>query len=359
MSKRIMIVDDSMVAREMMKYIFESDPDFEIVGVACDGFEAVKMTQKLRPDLITMDIHMPGMDGFDATRQIMETIPTPIIIVSSSSVTIEVSGAFKALEAGALTLIDRPVGLTHPNFEQQAQQLRKLARSMADVPVVRRWNRKKEALNGQSNGVNRQALTPRDLTGSSSVLALGASTGGPMALETVLRTLSKPFPLPVLMVQHISRGFLDGFVDWLAKSTGFPVEVAQDKQELKTGVATIAPDGYCMAVDDNYRIHLDNSNHPCTIIPSVAHLFDSVCDVYGADTIAVLMTGMGRDGAQELLRIRKAGGITFAQNEESSVVFGMPGEAVRLGAAEHVLNPLEIGNHLNLLASKRLSRIKE
>lgn len=344
---KVLIIDDSMVARELVRHILSSDPALSVVGMAASGEEGVRMATALRPDVITMDIHMPGINGYEATRLIMEQSPTPIVVVSASTSPDEIGGTFRALTEGAVALFERPVGVNHPDFENQARMLCDLVRAMAEVPMVRRWARDRGA-----RDLAPAVPAPQYRNGApTGVVCLGASTGGPLVLQTILRDLILPFPLPVLMVQHIAVGFLAGFIEWLASTTGHAIRTAVDGELLEAGVVLVAPDGHCLALGPNGTVRLAGGSHGCSIQPSVGHLFETAAATFGNRSIGVLLTGMGRDGAAELLGIRQAGGRTIAQDEASSVVFGMPGQAAKLGAAEVLLPPDRIGPRLNELAA--------
>jgi len=333
---KVLIVDDSKVVQELMEHILTSDPDISIVGIASSGHEAIKLTREKRPDIITMDFHMPDMDGSDATRSIMETTPTPIIIVSGSMGTTDITRSFELIEAGALAVVLRPPGTQHPGFNNARRELIQTIKLMSEVKVVRHYHRKHKvpvksaSVIPAANGIN------RDLK----LVAIGASTGGPAALQKILTGLPKEFPLPIVIVQHISPGFLTGFVQWLSTSSGIALQIASDGEKIKAGTAYMAPDGFHMGVQQGLVIMLSTLPPENGLKPSVGHLFRSVAQVVGKNAIGVLLTGMGKDGAAELKEMRDKGAITIAQDEESSVIFGMPGEAFKIGAAGHVL-PLD------------------
>jgi two-component system chemotaxis response regulator CheB len=341
---RILVVEDSPVSRDFLTHILNLVPDLQVVGVAHNGEEAIKMVRDSRPDVITMDIHMPGMDGFETTLRIMETHATPIVVVSGSSSVTEAVTAFRALSAGALAVMPRPYGFGHPEFASSTTQLVETLRLMAGVKVVRRWPKQ---------GIGATEILPNPSVPSKSVVrmvAIGSSTGGPAALATILGTLPKNMPCPILIVQHICDGFVQGFVEWLAQTSELPVHVGTNGETPLPGHVYVAPDGFHMEVNGAHRIKLDAAPPLNGLRPSVAHLFRSVAAGFGSHAIAILLTGMGTDGAAELKLIRDRGGVTIAQDQASSVVHGMPGEAIRLGAAMHVLSPDAIGALLRRLA---------
>jgi two-component system chemotaxis response regulator CheB len=334
---RVLIVDDSAVVRELLTFILSSDPELDVVRAVTNGREALQAVQELRPDIVTMDIHMPEMDGFDATRQIMETAPTPIVIVSGSVDTSELEKTFRALEAGALMVVGRPPGPGYPGFEQATSQLILAVKAMAEVKVVKRWPRERLA-----TAALRPPVSPRlqAVRRRIRIVAVGASTGGPVALQVLIDSLPKDFSIPVLMVQHMAPGFIHGFAEWLSQATERPVLVPTNGTTLFPGHYYVAPDAHHMEFDQSGRIVLVRKQPQDGLCPSVARLFRSAADVYGANAAGILLTGMGKDGAAELKILKERGALTFAQDEESSLIHGMPGEAIRLGAVDHVL-PIE------------------
>lgn len=347
---KVLVVEDSPVVRDFLVFILGQDPDMRVVGTARDGEEALDAVRHLRPDVITMDIHMPKMNGLEATRRIMETDPTPIVIVSGSDNTQEVVTTFDAMEAGALAVLRRPNGPGHPDHEAMARELVQTVKLMAEVKVVRRWPK-------------RSALAPRAVEmglaqepAKLRIVAIGASTGGPPVLQTILAALPKSFPVPVVIVQHMAAGFSQGFMEWLAQSSALPLHLAAHGELMLPGHAYLAPDDVQMKVVSHERIMLTRDEPENGLRPSVSYLFRSVAEVYGCDAVAGLLTGMGRDGAEELRLLKERGAITFAQDKDSSVVHGMPGEAIRLDAAMLVLPPEKIAAVLTSLAKNGLAR---
>ena len=346
----VLIVEDSSVVREFLIHVLSADPGIRVVATAHDGEEALEAVRRHRPDVITMDIHMPKMDGLEATRRIMETDPTPIVIVSGSTDPNETAMMFRAMEAGALAVLMRPNGIGHPHYEATAKELVQTVKLMSEVKVVRRWPRARQ----------HDAPVPRPVqTGLARaparvrIVAIGASTGGPPALQTILAALPKDFPVPLLIVQHITAGFVRGFVEWLAQSATLPVHVATHGELVLPGHVYIAPDECQMKVERGGKIALTKDAPENGLRPSVSYLFRSVAQVYGCDAVAGLLTGMGRDGAEELRVLKEKGAVTFAQDKDSSVVHGMPGEAIRLDAAMLVLPPEKIAAVLTSLANHR------
>lgn len=348
----VLVVEDSPTVRELLVHILGTDPGLRILGTASDGEEALVEVRRRRPDVITMDIHMPRMDGLEATRRIMETAPTPIVLVSGSEDPRQVATTFDAMEAGALAVLRRPVGPGHPDHVAMASELVQTVKLMAEVRVVRRWPRSRL----QGAAPRPVARESRRVAKRARIVAIGASTGGPPVLETILAGLPKDFPLPVLIVQHMAAGFVTGFVDWLARTSTLPVHVARQGELLLAGHAYVAPDALQMRIDGAGRVALAPGAPVNGLCPSVSVLFRSIEEVFGGAAIAGLLSGMGRDGADELQRLRAAGAVTFAQDQESSVVHGMPGEAIRLDAAAFVLSPEKIAGVLTSVANHGTAR---
>jgi two-component system, chemotaxis family, protein-glutamate methylesterase/glutaminase len=329
----VLVVEDSPVVREFLIHILSSDPGITVIATAHDGEEALDLVRRHRPDVITMDIHMPKLNGLEATRLIMETNPTPIVIVSGSESTQEVATTFDAMDAGALAVLRRPAGIGHADHQATARDMVQTIKLMSEVKVVRRWSRMRNAgpiLYPATMSLVRESARIR-------IVTMGASTGGPSTIEAILAALPKNFPVPILIVQHMSAGFIGGFVQWLRSSSRLPVHVATHDEPLLPGHVYVAPDEYHMKVEREGKIALTKDEPEYGLRPSVSYLFRSVAEVYGCDSVAGLLTGMGRDGAEEMRLLKEKGAVTFAQDKDSSVVHGMPGEAIKLDAAMLVL----------------------
>ncbi len=338
---QVLIADDSAVARDFLVHLINNQPDMRVIGAAKNGAEAVAAVKSLHPNIVVMDSNMPVLDGFRATRQIMEEVPTPIVIISASLSPEEVSTTFKAVEAGALAVLAKPVGWGHPSFGPVSETFVQTIRLMSEVKVVRR--------RGASTRASKAAVVPerKNPRVQAGVVAIGASTGGPQVIQTILSHLNPALAAPVLVVQHISPGFVQGFVDWLGKTTRFPVKLADAQEKLRPGQAYIAPDGVHLGLQGRGFLLLSKAPPENGLRPAVSYLFRSVAASYGRQAVGVLLSGMGRDGAAELRLLREAGAVTIAQDQDSAVIFGMPGEAVRLGAACHVAPPEEIARIIN------------
>jgi two-component system, chemotaxis family, protein-glutamate methylesterase/glutaminase len=348
---RVLIVDDSAACRALLVGIVGADTRLDVVGVVADGEQAIEAAARLLPDVIVMDIHLPGVNGFVATRRIMESCPTRIVMVTATSMPNEVAESFEALESGALTVLAKPPGPGHEQFEILRSELLRTLVLMSEVPVVRRWPAKAMA----SAPVTRPAIWPHN--GAISVVAIGASTGGPMALQALLSALRPEFTVPMVVVQHISLGFADGLAQWLTRSTGRTVRVARHGEPMERGVTYVAPDGLHLHLrapaqgeNGSGSIALVNAAPENGFRPSVAPLFRSAAEQFGRRAAGILLTGMGQDGAKELKLMREAGALTMAQDSASAVINGMPGEAARIGAASHVLSPDNMAMALNRLA---------
>jgi two-component system, chemotaxis family, protein-glutamate methylesterase/glutaminase len=342
---RVLLAEDSAVTRAYLTYLLDEDPAIEVVGAAQDGQEAVDLAARLRPDVILMDVHMPVLDGYEATRKIMELTPTPIVMATASSSQSETRGGFTALEAGALILLSKPPALWEEGHDEAATELLRTLKLMAEVKVVRR-----RTLNGAGKHPSERFPRPREPR----VIAIGASTGGPQALSAILAELPAPLGTPVLLVQHITDGFVGGFVEWLNSRTPMACAIATHGEEPRPGKVYVAGSGRHMTLTRDGRIGLDHAAPVNGFRPSISRLFDSVADSCGREAVGVLLTGMGRDGADGLRLMRDAGALTIAQDEASSVIFGMPGEAVRLKAACEVLPPVAIAEALRAVEAERV-----
>lgn len=332
---RVLVAEDSAVTREYFVYLLGQDPALQVVGLARDGLEAVVEAERLRPDVILMDIYMPRMDGYEATHQIMARVPTPIVMVSASFRKEEVAMTMEALRAGALMVVEKPSGLDDPRQEETARRLVETVKLMAEVRVVRRWPKSKEQ--GPSPDPRSPSPSFHHPPRKIRLIAIGASTGGPQVVAEIFRELPQNLAAPVLMVQHMAPGFTPGFAEWLEKVTSLQVKLAEAGVAVRPGAVFLAPEALQMGITADGRIRLTRDPGEDGFRPSATYLFDSAALAYGKSALGILLTGMGRDGASGLRRLRDAGGVTIAQDEESSIVFGMPGAAIQLGAAVYVL----------------------
>lgn len=338
----VLLVEDSATTRLFLTRLLESDPHIRVVGAVGDGQEALEFVARSHADVVLMDINMPRLDGFEATRIIMESHPLPIVICSATVNVNDTVITFHALEAGAIACVAKPTG---PDDTQGAETLLRTIKLMSEVKVVRRHARARApAAGGAARTVRRSALP---------VVGIGASTGGPPVLQAILAGLPKDFPAPIAIVQHIASGFLAGMAQWLNQTTPLQIHVASHGLAMQPGHVYLAPDDFHMGVAAGGTIALSREAPDNHLRPSVSFLFRSLAEVCGPDAVGVLLTGMGRDGADALKTMRERGAVTIAQDRESSAVHGMPGAAIEIDAATHVLPAERIADTLVTLLHNR------
>lgn len=324
MSLRVLVIHDSPTMRASLRRAFAGE-DVVIAGEGADGDEAEGLVARTTPDVVLMDIVMPRMDGFAATRAVMASQPTPIVLISSVVATRDVSVAMEALRSGALAVADPLPSPSDPQFAVKRSALVQLLRAMSQVDVKPRkvMPRAKSA-----------RTTP---TGAIHVIGLVASTGGPQVIDEILRELPQKSAPPILIVQHIAKGFTEGFASWLSRDTGHRVVVATNGEPAERGMIYVAPEDRQLGIDATLHLVVTNDPPVGVFRPSGTHLFRSLARSFGSRAAGMLLTGMGNDGAAGLLDLRRAGGETVAQDEATSVIFGMPRAAIELGAAKEVL----------------------
>ncbi len=344
---RVLVAEDSPTARALLVAMLEADPGIEVVAQASTGAEAVEMAERLSPDLVTMDVQMPVLDGLQATERIMRSSPCPIIIVTSQARESDVRLSLDATRAGAMLVLPKPEGPASTHFAADQRQLVSMVKALAGVKVVRRWRgvpapyaagqRNSPSESDELRTANRSHQSTR-----ARIVAIAASTGGPAALRDLLAVLPGNFPAPILIVQHISKGFVDGFVKWIAADSRLRVKVAVDGEPALAGYVYIAPDGYHLEVrrghGDRFRVALTLTPPVGAFRPSATRLFASVAAAAGRSALAVILTGMGDDGVAGLHDVHTEKGIVIAQDEASSVIYGMPREAVRAGIVNEVVS---------------------
>lgn len=342
---RILVVEDSLTVRRHLCDLLASDPELSVIGEGEDGIDAIELCRTLKPDVVTMDMMMPVMNGLTATEYIMAHCPTPILIVSASTNRGDLFKTYEALAAGAVDVLEKSAAAN----DLWAQRFRSTVKMVARIRVI---THPRARLAGYIANLAQEpqpmGFSPRRFR----LVAVGASTGGPGAIVELLRALPLGFPLPLVLVLHISEPFGVAFAGWLDGQSHLRVAFARDGEPFSSaaGRVVMAPPGQHLSIaDGRFRLTREAERHSCR--PSVDVLFESVAKEFGRSAAACLLTGMGRDGAAGLLRIRTAGGFTIAQDEATSVVYGMPREAVLLGAAEHVLPLSGIGPAVARLAA--------
>jgi two-component system chemotaxis response regulator CheB len=346
---RVLIAEDSPTARMLLVELFGSSPEFEVAGAVENGAEAIERAVALSPDLIIMDVFMPIVDGLDATKEIMRRAPTPIVMVSASASTRDVSLGLSATQAGALILMEKPSGPTSSGYADDCRQLLSMAKAMAAVKVVRRWGAP-GATRTRSADFGPTVMSP---TRQLRLVAIGTSTGGPAALHRILIDLPSDFPVPIVVVQHMAHGFIDGLAKWLSANVALRVVVAVEGELLQGGTVYVGSDDAHFGVGADGRITFSKAAPIGGFRPSVDFLFDSCGRAYGSGLAALILTGMGQDGVEGLRTVRARGGHVIAQDEASSIVFGMNGKAVESRLVDEVL-PLDgIGRRLNELVESR------
>ncbi len=380
---RVLIAEDSPVVQRVLVHLLETEHGIEIVGIAGNGAEAVEMCRRLRPDLVTMDIFMPEMDGLEATKQIMEKHPTRIVIVSSMVNTKDLQTSFQAIHSGAVEVVAKPHGSLTGNYGEVRQALIGVIQTImqarpknrfswvkgspwaADHPSKTKSPEKKKLKTIEKKvpksriprnvknivlseppwnpAVEKNSIPPAFVPDA---ICIGGSTGAPVVLFDVLSSLPANYPIPILVAQHIAKGFVSGMVAWFGSSFKLGVKVAEHGETIRPGMVFVAPDDKHLYVSRNKKIKLDRSDTNVLYTPSIDIFFDSAAKAFGSSGMGIILSGMGSDGVKGLSKIRHAGGITIAQDELSSIVYGMPGEAVKAGAVIRELDPLQLSRLL-------------
>ncbi|HSJ04366.1 MAG: chemotaxis protein CheB [Verrucomicrobium sp.] len=342
----VLVVDDSPVAAMVLSQILGSDAAIRVVGVVADGQTAVDFVRRGLTDLVLMDFHMPYMNGGAATRRIMQAHPVPVVICSGVSEPGDIQRSFGVLEAGALACVAKPDGSGTVDDCRKIAGLLQTVKLMAEVKVVRHWSPGSSQRTAEDCGSVPIEAGERPRY---KIVGIGASTGGPMAIKAILEGLPDGFPIPILVVQHICAGFVQGLVGWLASTTPLKVAIATQGGRPLPGHVYLAPDGRHLEIGKGFCLQLSSTPPMQGPRPSVSRLFDSLAIECGREAIGVLLTGMGTDGAAELAYMKQRGAMTIVQDCESCVVAGMPGEAIALGAATLILPPEKISGILSAL----------
>lgn len=328
---RVVIADDSPVVRELLCMVLAGDPTIEVVARAVDGQDVVDRVRACRPDLVTLDVNMPRMGGLEALRRIMKEMPVPVLIITNRSTQGDDGLIFEALSAGALSVLEKPDDFMGENGERFGRSLISQIHAFAGQ-MPERVSRREHPVTPRIEGVRPAAELE--------ILGIGASAGGPVALSRLFRELPRPLRVPVLVVQHITPGFLESFTQWLSGQVSLPIRIGRDGEELRPGEVYFAPEDVHVEVTSSRRLKLSGAEPLNGFRPSTDRMFESLARTFGNRCVGVILTGMGDDGARGLLEIRQRGGRTFAQDEGSCLVFGMPRHALELGAVDDV-KPLD------------------
>ncbi|MFH1771194.1 MAG: chemotaxis-specific protein-glutamate methyltransferase CheB [Candidatus Omnitrophota bacterium] len=332
---RVLIVEDSPLMVKVLTNVLNADSQLMVVGVAYNGKEAVDLVPSLKPDIITMDIHMPVMDGFEATKHIMAYNPTPILIISTSVFKQGMDKVFKAISLGALDVVDKSL-FELKEKESSIDDFIENIKLLSKIKVIHHPLAKIE-----KKQVKQLGYLSKDEVGER-ILTIAASTGGPQALFEVLKTLPADFPCGIAIVQHITAGFVDGLAGWLDSECAISVKVAEDSEEIQPATAYIAPCNLQMRIEKDKRIHLYREGPQGGHIPCADILFESAGNAYGKNAIGIILTGMGKDGAKGIKSLHDTGGLTIAQDEESSIIFGMPKAAIEMNAIDKIVSLSDI-----------------
>lgn len=345
---KVLLVDDSIIAITLLKKVLVAAPDIEVVGTAQNGREALSLIPQLEPVVVCTDLHMPVMNGLELTREIMKRYPRPVL-VTSVSVEEGSINVFKVIEAGALDVVLKPRMVNESEYNAMASELISKIRVLAGVRVFRRF--KKEAPEDHSIRI----LQPlHEIKPPVRIIVIGASTGGPQAFQTILTKLPADFSIPIICVQHISEGFLDGLVQWLSGMCAMKVDRAREGSVPMPGTIYFPQEGKHLKFDGGGRFALSSEPSYHAHRPSITETMKSAAEHYESAVLSILLTGMGSDGAEGMQEVTRAGGITIAQDEKSSIVFGMPKQAIELGAAQLVIPLVEIAATLIRLQDKKL-----
>ncbi len=336
---KVFLVDDSPLACKIIRKIISSAPDIQVIGEASNGKEALRIIPVLTPDVVCIDFKMPIMDGLELTKRILEIYPVPILIISISVQSYQKDNIFQLLSAGALDIIPKPRSYKEGDYQIISHDLISKIKIVSGVKVIRHKPLVAETLEIPPSGLGK--IIP-----SSRIVAIGASTGGPQTLESILTQLPADFPLPVICIQHIDDYFLKGMVNWLSSICKMKVMIAKHGDLPQSGTIYFPPPGSYLSIDIGGKFMSFERPQSSNSLNTIDITFSSIAQYYGNTAIGIILTGMGTDGVNGLLKIAQAGGITIAQNEASSIIFGMPKEAINIGAAKHILSPPEITTRL-------------
>ncbi len=337
---RVLIVDDSLVSQKLLSGILARDDRFELAGTAGNGVEALEQVKLLRPDVISMDINMPIMNGEESTKRIMQECNVPIVIVSSLYQTMQTDRSIKVLEDGAVAILPKPPGPGHPDFIKASTKYLNMLANLSEIKVVRRTKPAQPDV---------RETPPLRSKPRPELIVIGASAGGPRAIKSIFENLKAPIPVPVVLVQHIDPLFSKDFCLWMKNHLQMSVKMAIDGETLENGMVYFAPPHKHLIFKEKGVVTLSEDPPYKGNRPSVSHLFESTADVYGNEVLAILLSGMGDDGAAGLKKLFDLGALTIVQEPSSCLIFGMPGAAVQLGAADKILTPKQIASEIRSL----------
>ncbi|MEG3858174.1 chemotaxis-specific protein-glutamate methyltransferase CheB [Microcoleus sp. herbarium12] len=343
---KVLLVEDSPVATIVLKRILDSSPEIQVVGTACNGLEALELIPKIQPEVICTDLNMAQMNGLEFTQEVMKRYPLPILIISASVQAKDTQNVFELMKAGALDVFPKPIGGLASDYDRLANELIAKVKILSGIKVFTRHQRLGLIETGDRHPrqnlpqlpIQHYQLSNKNFSSQTiKLLAVGASTGGPQALHSIISQFPANLPVPVICIQHISEGFLQGLVDWLGFESKLPIKIARYGEFPQAGIVYFPPEKRHLELDAQGRFIYSEADAVEGHCPSVTVTFKSVANFHGRGAAGVLLTGMGRDGAEGMLAIARVGGLTIAENEASCVVFGMPKEAIALGAAQHIL----------------------
>ena len=329
---KVLIVDDSLLVRNILTEILESDSKIKVIGTASNGLDAIKKASELKPDIITMDIEMPVMDGIEATQRITDEYSIPILVITDPEIKRKREVPFHAIKAGAIDVLEKPDIATKEKFKKRTSEIIREVKIVSSIKVLKR--KKTRGLKSEKTDFVKAKHNNTEL------IVIGSSMGGPKGLLSIFEKLPRNFPIPILVVQHTGKEFVEGLVRWISSLTKLSIVVAKNGDRIKPGSIYFAPGGYHMKISSDGEIIIFDGKPVNSCKPSIDILFMSAAEIFGKRALGVLLTGMGDDGAEGLLNIKKTGGRTIAQDEETSLVFGMPAKAIEFGAVNEVL-PLE------------------
>lgn len=342
---KVLIVDDSMTTAAHLRFLIDRDEQMVVCGTVHEGQKALDQVKILGPDVIVMDLNMPGMNGYSVTEEILKEVAVPIIICSATWEPGEVAKTFRAIEVGAVTAIPKPPGVGHKDFAKHADDFVTTVKLMSEVRVVRRRSQSKHKLTGQQFKKRQEERIE--------VIGIGASTGGPLVLQQIFEKIPADYPIPIVVIQHIANGFVDGMVVWLQECCDLELKIAGNGEALKPGVIYFPPDDCHLEILDGVILLDSKSPKVLGLRPAIGNTFRSLAQNYGPRSLGILLTGMGTDGAEAIKLMHDKSAVTIAQDKESCAVFGMPATAISLGGVSRIMNPDEIREFILQVGSKR------